>query len=223
MHELGPVIEEARPSLTGDIRALVARLSPPHSQVLSPLLADLAQERVVDAPSLTRFLETYQAEILGPVELTAIQRAYQHAARHEIRELLDLDCQLGRDSRLTRFAAASQAVGRSHLRRLLALRDLRVVRRYWDAVEAGRASAWHPLVYGVKLSAFSIPVRQGLLYYGGQTLGGFLDAAANSLNLSASDRSCIAAAFESALPALVHQSLLHPTPPHVQVVGNRGS
>ncbi|HRZ57624.1 MAG TPA: hypothetical protein P5525_19470, partial [Candidatus Paceibacterota bacterium] len=86
--------------------------------------------------------------------------------------------------------------------------DVRLVRRYWEGVGAGRASAWHPLVYGVLLSVYSIPMRQGLLHYGGRTLGGFLDAAATPLRLSSGDCSSLAAELDRGLPALVERSLL---------------
>jgi len=215
--EMGPVVNEARPSLPGDVRGLTARLGSPDAQVRHPVLAGLAQANVVDLPSLRMFLDRYQCEVLGPVELPLIQRAAQHAHRHEVRELLALDCALTQDPRLTRFAAASQAVGRAQLWRLRPLRDLRLVRRYWAAVEARRAMAWHPLVYGVILAVFSIPLRQGLLHYGGQTLGGFLDAAATALRLGVVDRAALAAEIDRALPVLVQRSLLPPAPPCAHV------
>jgi urease accessory protein UreF len=166
---------------------------------------------------LRLFLEAYQAQVLGPVELTAIQQARQHAQRHEVRELLALDHQLAQDPRLGRFAAASQAVGRAQLWRLLPLRDVRLIRRYWEAVETGRALAWHPLVYGVTLSVFFLPLRQGLLHYAGHTLGGFLDAASTALRLSAENRSALAGELDRGLPGLVQRSLLPPEPSRADV------
>jgi urease accessory protein UreF len=62
-----------------------------------------------------------------------------------------------------------------------------VVRRYLQAVEEGRAQAWHTLVYGLTLAIYSLPLRQGLLNYARQTLRGFIQAAAKPLQFSAAD------------------------------------
>ena len=79
-------------------------------------------------------------------------------------------------------------MGRSQLQKLRPLRDQRVVQRYLDAVETGRASGWHTLVYGVTLAVYSLPSRQGLLGYAHQTTRGFIYSAARMLRLS--ERQC---------------------------------
>jgi len=126
-----------------------------------------------------------------PVEMPAIRLAFDHAGRHEVREILELDLRLRSEARLERFADASRAVGRAQLWRLLPMRDQRLIRRYWQALEAGRAHGWHMLVYGVVLSVFSFPLRQGLLSYGRQTLTAFVHSAAQSLHLPATDRDAL--------------------------------
>ena len=40
------------------------------------------------------------------------------------------------------------------------------------------ANAWHTIVYGVILSVYSLPLRQGLLSYAVQTTRGFVDSLA---------------------------------------------
>jgi len=210
--EIGLIQNEARPWSPGDVRGLAGRVGSPPAAALCPVLAGLTEARVVDLASLQTFLQAYQAEVLVPIELAVIQHAAQHAHRGETRELLALDRALERELRLSRFTAASQAVGRGQLWRLLPLRDVRLIRRYWEAVEAGQAKAWHPLVYGVTLSVFSIPLRQGLLHYSGQILGGFLAAASSTLRLPADDRAAVAADLDRALPGLVARSLLAPEP-----------
>jgi len=137
--------------------------------------------------TLAQFLEAYHGEILLPLELPIIYSAYQHASRHETRELIALDQQVGRQRLLQHFASASRRVGRSQLRRLRPLRDERVVQRYLQAVERGDAQGWHTLVYGVTLAMYSLPVRQGLVNYARKTLEGFVHACAVSLKLSETD------------------------------------
>jgi urease accessory protein UreF len=143
---------------------------------------------VHDLPSLRRFLRQYQAEILVPRELPAIQAAHGHAARNELRELVALDQELGRQPELASFGSASRRVGRGQLRKLRPLRDQRFVRRYLQAVETGLAHGWHTLVYGMTLEIYSLPLRQGLLGYAHQTTRGFIYSAARMLNLS--EREC---------------------------------
>lgn len=139
-------------------------------------------------PSLERFLRRYQARILLPLELPAIQAAHGHAARHEVRELVALDQELAGERLLQDFAGASRRVGLGQLRKLRPLRDQRVVQRYLQAVENGQAHGWHTLVYGLTLEIYSLPLRQGLLGYAQQTTRGFIYSAARSLSLS--ERAC---------------------------------
>ena len=61
------------------------------------------------------------------------------------------------------------------------LRDDRVVQRYLDAVESGRAFGWHTIMYGLTLAVYSLPLRQGLLFYAQQTLAGLAAAAESEL------------------------------------------
>jgi urease accessory protein UreF len=84
--------------------------------------------------------------------------------------------------------------GRIQLRRLRPLRDQKLVQRYLKAIEACEASGWHTLVYGVTLSIYSLPPRQGLLAYARQTLAGFAHSAARGARLSEAE---LASALES--------------------------
>lgn len=166
----------------------VARIENPAGLTRQLVPADLASvwrplarfqaPEVVDARSLRTFLEDYRDQVLVPVELQVVRDAYWHTARYEVRELIALDSSLSRLAVLTRFAEASRAAGRHQLKRLLPLRDQRLVRRYWQAVELGQAQGWHAVVFGMVLSLFSIPLRQGMIHYAHQTLSGFLRAGA---------------------------------------------
>jgi urease accessory protein UreF len=142
---------------------------------------------VHDWTSLHRFLLDYQKQILLPLELPAIQRAFDHTCRHEVRELAEYDRQLANEPALKPFAEASRRIGQTELLKLRPLRDERIVRRYLESVERNEANAWHTLIYGLTLALYSIPLRQGLLGYGFQTTRGFIYAAAKPLQLSEKD------------------------------------
>ncbi|PYJ06376.1 MAG: hypothetical protein DME25_06820 [Verrucomicrobia bacterium] len=173
----------------GDWHPLAEQLGSAEGLVaLSSVTRTLRLKPVRDVPSLRRFLRNYQAHLLLPLELPAIQCAHGHAARHEVRELVALDQQLAGEPALKDFAPASQRVGQRQLTKLRPLRDQRLVQRYLQAVEAGHAHGWHTLVYGVTLAIYSLPLRQGLLGYAHQTTRGFIYSAARSLRLS--ERQC---------------------------------
>ena len=169
----------------GDWHPLVEQLGSTHGLVaLGEVSASLRVAPVADIASLRCFLRDYQKEILLPLEWPAIRRAFDHACRHEVRELIEFDRRLADQAGLRPFAEASRRVGQAELMKLRPLRDERIVRRYVEAVESGQASAWHTLVYGLTLALYSLPLRQGLLGYGFQTTRGFIHAAARSLELS---------------------------------------
>jgi urease accessory protein UreF len=158
---------------------------------------------VRDLRSLRRFLRAYQARILLPFELPAILSAHTHATCNGVHELVALDRQLAGEPLLQYFAGPSRRVGRSQLRKLRSLRDVRLLQRYLRAVEAGEARGWHTLVYGLTLAIYSLPLRQGLLGYAHQTTRGFICSAPRSLRLS--ERTCRALFEElcAGLPAAI--------------------
>ena len=151
---------------------------------LSSLSASFRVQPLDDLPALRRFLTAYHAAVLLPVELPAIQRAYTHATRNELRDLIALDQAIAREPAVREFASASRRVGQGQLRKLRPLRDQRFVQRYLHAAETGAANAWHTLVYGVTLAVYSLPLRQGLVGYATQTTRGFIHAAARSSRLT---------------------------------------
>ncbi len=176
---------------------------------LGSVSALLHLKPVQDLPSLRGFLWNYQSQILLPLELPAIQGAHGHALRNELRELIARDRQLGQELVLQEFAEPSRRVGQWQLRKLRPLRDHRLVQRYLQAIETGRACGWHTLVYGLTLAIYSLPLRQGLLGYAHQTTRGFIYAAARTLRLS--ERQCrdlfdeICAGLPAALEELLSQ------------------
>jgi urease accessory protein UreF len=174
---------------------------------LSSVSSELRLPPVHDASSLERALRQYQAEILLPLELPAIEAAHGHTSRNELRELIALDQALQAKPILQRFAGASRRVGQGQLQKLRPLRDQRMVKRYLHAVEIGLAHGWHTLVYGLTLEVYSLALRQGLLGYAHQTTRGFIYSAARTLRLS--ERQCrdLFEALCAGLPAAIEELL----------------
>lgn len=179
------VLRSEPAELLGDWHPLVAQLGTAEGLVEFAAVANLLRLGAVDQePALREFLKRYTAELLLPVELPAIRRAFEHASRNELRELIAFDGEQKRHPQLRDFTSASRRVGQEQLRRLKPLRDQRFIQRYLLAVDEGRAEAWHTLVYGVTLAVYSLPLRQGLLHYGAETLRGFAQLACRSVTVS---------------------------------------
>jgi urease accessory protein UreF len=173
----------------GDWHPLAEQLGSTDGLVALGSVSGLLRLRPVrDLGSLRGFLVSYHRHVLEPVELPAIQAAFGHAERNELRELVSLDQGLSHNTLLQGFGGASRRVGQAQLQKLRPLRDQRMVQRYLAAVEAGMANGWHTLVYGLTLEIYSLPLRQGLLGYAHQTTRGFIYSAARTLRLS--ERCC---------------------------------
>jgi len=171
--------------LLGEFSALAERVGSAEALADSTLsFACVPCGRIESIEGLDSFLRNYKDQVLMAVELPAIYRAYGHATRYEPNELIALDLQLGLEPRIQEFAMASQQVGRRQLKRLRPLRDQRIVKRYLNAVESGRAHAWHTVVYGLVLGLYSVPLRQGLLNYTHRTLHSFVFSAGAARNFS---------------------------------------
>jgi urease accessory protein UreF len=174
--------------LAGDARELARRVgSPGDLAELSFVLEVPGTPAVVDMISLRGFLVNYVKSVLIPMELPAVCQAFEHASRGAIAELITLD-QSHVPAGLPRaMAEASQMVGRTHLRRMRPLRGERRVQRYWRAVQRGEAHAWHTVVYGLVLAVYALPLRQGLLSFGCQTIRGFVSSTDKRLRLDAAE------------------------------------
>ena len=196
-----PELNSCPAALLGDLHPLLEQLGSAEGLITLGQAAGLLRvPQVKSLESLVAFLRAYKTQLLLTVELPAIQRAYHHACGNETRELIELDRQLGQIGIDRDFASASQRIGRGQLRRLRPLRYERVAQRYLQAVEATRAHGWHTLVYGMTLALYSVPVREGLLNYARQTLGGFVYAAAAALQLSESACRELVASFCEDIP-----------------------
>jgi len=203
LHQFQPAQGEPNDWL-GDWHPLAEQLGSANGLVaLSDISASMQVPLVHDLPSLRHFLTSYQKQLLLPIELPAIQRAFDHTCRHEVRELAEFDRQLANEAALKPFAEASSRVGQTELLKLRTLRDERIVRRYLEAVDRKEANAWHTLVYGLTLALYSMPLRQGLLGYGYQTTRGFIYSAAKALQLSEKDCRSLLDELCGNLPAAV--------------------
>ncbi|MDX1951599.1 MAG: urease accessory UreF family protein [Verrucomicrobiota bacterium] len=138
--------------------------------------------RIETLPALREFLKRYESELLVPHELEVIYRAWQHASKNELRELIELDCSLEETTK--QFSGASRVIGKNQIRKLRTLKDHRVVQRYLAAIKEGKANGWHTVVFGIVLAVYGLPLRQGLVHYGRQTIRGFIMAGAQRLMLS---------------------------------------
>ncbi len=218
MTKLSPVTQQIAEELLGDVAPLAEQIGSAEGLVALSDAVSQQFHRVTDLPSLRLFLGDYQSRILIPLELPAIWRAYRHASRYEIRELIELDRQLVREPLLQSFATASQRVGKTQLKRLRPLRDQRLVRRYLCAVQAGEAHAWHTVVYGLILSLYSLPPRQGLLSYAQQTTRGFIRSASGHLQLSGAQCEELLNEAEACFPEAVNKLLSSAAAP-VSLIG----
>ena len=209
---IGTKIAPSSPAeLLGDPHPLLEQLGVPEELAMtSPMAHAIEFRRVSDLPSLRRFLDTYRTEILVPIELPAIASAFHHASCGEVRELIALDERVAKEQAVRQFAAASCRVGQRQLSKLRPMRDQRVVQRYLAAIDGGKASGWHTVVYGVSLAMFSLPLRQGLHNYFEQTTHGFIQSAARSLRLRESDCEALFAAQSPEMPHAISSVLDQP-------------
>ena len=165
--------------MLGDVQALASTLRSAGDAVWLEASAPPLPARLDSMAAWREYVDPYLAEVLVPREWPFIVRAHGYACQGMARELIAADREWSQ-SRSTLPSAwgalgeASSRVGQRQLNRLRPLRDQRIVQRYVAAVEAGDAQGWHPLVYGVVVAAFAIPLRQGLQHYARQTLAGLL-------------------------------------------------
>jgi urease accessory protein UreF len=199
-------------NLRGDAASLTARLGDAglllHSGETSLRRSHFP---IRDLPALRQFLRSYRDDVLLPRELPWILEAWRCADLFQPRELIELDQRLAQEPWIRELSVASQHVGRSQLRSLKPLRDLRIVQRYRDAVRRRQAEGWHVIVYGIVLHTYSIPVRPGLAGYAVQALEGFLDSGSRPFELSVADRNVLLDELLAPLPAGINR-LLPPGP-----------
>jgi urease accessory protein UreF len=203
-----PQPERNELSDAADLRALEEQLgSPEEATAIGSEAFASALVNIRTAEELRGFLTQLQSKTIAQEELPTILRAYNHARRNEAREIITLDRSMKDTFQNEALANASERVGRNQLRRMRGLKTERVVTRYWDAVYKKEAFGWHTVVFGVVLAVYSIPLRQGLNHYGQQTIRGFLEAGAASLQLRAVEVNAMESSLLTGLPAMVERAL----------------
>lgn len=208
MSEQSHVVLEATAESLGDTRALAEQLG--SAEELTTLGAHaLAGQltRVHSVAALREFLIGYRERTLAGHEFIQICRAWSHASKNELRELVALDQGIGSDPEWKEFMVPSHNVGKRQLNKMRLLRDNRFIQRYRQAVLDGKAHAWHTLVYGVVLETYSIPLRQGLLHYGVKTVNGFLGNAARALDLTSQICGELENEIVLGIPAVIEEAI----------------
>lgn len=149
----------------------------------------------------------YVREVVVGEEWPVVLEAWSHASAGRVKELLMLDQSWGVRVGMRPLAEASFRVGQRQLNRLRPLGDVRVVQRYLAAVEAGKAHGWHPVVYGVMLAVFALPLRQGLMHYADQVLGGFVEGVPAGVHLREGERAQVLEELGASLPGALGRLL----------------
>ncbi len=209
MSQAQNILEQPAENLFQDVHPLIDQLGSSDGLLLaSAVNTSLPLNHINNFPDLKKFLQDYHAQLLAPLELPLICQAYLHASKNQFSELIVLDQNLIRETRLDFFAAASQRIGRIQLRRLRPMRDQKGLLRYISAVDAGHAYAWHTLVHGITLASFFLPLRQGLLHYSEQVIAGFVRAASRRFLFPETDGQQLIEETCSTIPKSIEQALL---------------
>lgn len=148
----------------------------------------------------------YVEEVVVREEWPVVLEAWTLAAAGRHRELVVLDRAWGERVGLRDWAEASLRVGQRQLNRLRPLRDARVVQRYLAAIESNQAHGWHPVVYGVVLAVFGLPLRQGLIHYADTVLGGLLEGRGSGIE-EAAETERVLGAVRASLPGALARCL----------------
>jgi urease accessory protein len=167
----------------------------------------LAGHRIVDDGSLRPFLAAWLELSVVRVDLPIIRWAYESAARNDANDLIALDQQVSATPTQPALRAASVRIGQQKLRGFASLKGHTFLRRYYAAVESGQASGHNAVVYGIYLFLFSIPLREGLLSYGYQTLKGFAETASAAIRLDIGPTQALIEQLSANLPKQVEGSL----------------
>jgi len=187
-------------ALSGDVRALARRIGGVPQSGATPAASAVGSHLPSASVNWRVWVTGYAREVVIAQEWPAVVAAWSHASAGRVDALLDLDRSWGARMGMQPLAEASFRAGQRQLNRLRPLKEVRLIQRYIAAVEAGKAHGWHPMVYGVMLAVFALPLRQGLVHYAEQVLGGLIEGIPDAGRLPETERSRLLEEIGAELP-----------------------
>lgn len=191
--------------LQGDLDSLLRQLGSDNADQATLFLPP--EVSAANGRDLKSFLTYYHTHFLLPLDLPVVAQAHAYAVQGHVRELIALDQKLAQEKSFAPFAAASRRAGKAQMARLKPLRDNRTVQRYLAAIDAGQAQGWHMVAFGLTLAVYSLPLRQGLVHYATETLGGFADAVGRSRQIPLVESEAVLQEVLGQLPVGVEQAV----------------
>ena len=111
-------------------------------------------------------LQAFLVETALPLELRCVNDAFFAVENGGIGAISGIEAELSSADFPKGVASAQKSMERQALSRLAPLVDEGLIQKYRAEVSAGRMEGWGPIVFGLELRAFSIPLAQGLTHYG---------------------------------------------------------
>lgn len=160
-------------SLLGEVQSLAEEAGGPPWFVSNRPSKGVAES----VEALSHHLHHYLTETLSRQEWPVIVRARTLTQEGKHQDVVQLDQEWGLKAHQNPFSEASFRVGRRQLSKLRGLRQERVIHHYWKAIEKGTAQGWHPVVFGVVLGVYHLPLRTGLIQFASHSLEGMVTSA----------------------------------------------
>ena len=115
------------------------------------------------AEELLELIATLLQYQIGPADCTALGNAYEHAAKFNLPELLEVDRTIFSMKLVQEIRDASIRSGTQLVRCIRSFSDNRVLCQYEDAIRNGRAFGPYPVALAVAANAFLIPKGKAAL------------------------------------------------------------
>ena len=115
------------------------------------------------AEELLELIATLIQYQIGPADCTALGNAYEHAAKFNLPELLEVDRAIFSMKLVQEIRDASIRSGTQLVRCIRSFSDNRILCQYEDAIRSGRAFGPYPVALAVAANAFLIPKRKAAL------------------------------------------------------------
>ena len=115
------------------------------------------------AEELRDLIATLLRYQIGPADCTALGNAYEHAAKFNLHELLEVDRAIFSMKLVQEIRDASIRSGTQLVRCIRSFSDNRILCQYEDALRSGRAFGPYPVALAVAANAFLIPKRKAAL------------------------------------------------------------